>query len=192
MPSSRAVRSTRVPLRLAGAGQQLAARGELAAQAQELIQPRFSSEETAVAAGSSRSSTRSNSSRAAVMTFCSGRRRMAEALSAAPAAADGSCGASARNSRPRCITRTEKSHSAPPNGRLRRSVPLRDHRAERRFPAAWLQGRARIEHGGRRGVAPLDGLAVRQKNGLGKAPRTHNRSSSSKKSPPLRHAGRGR
>ena len=42
--------------------------------------------------------------------------------------------------------------------------------AERRSLQHGLQGRARIEHGGRRGVAPLDGLAVRQKNGLGEGP----------------------
>ena len=42
--------------------------------------------------------------------------------------------------------------------------------AERRSLQHGLQRRARIEHGGRRGVAPLDGLAVRQKNGLGEGP----------------------
>ena len=115
-----------------------------------------------------------------------------EALSAAPAAADGSCGASARNSRPRCITRTEKSHSEPPNGRLRRSVPLRDHRPNavpcsmgcRDAPGSSTADAAALRHWT---VSP----SVR-KTGWGKAPRTHNRSSSSKKSPPLRHAGRGR
>ena len=159
-----------VPLRLAGAGQQLAARGELAAQAQELIQP-------AVQLGGDGRGRRFLEVLHAVEQLT---RRRHDILQRT---AENGRGLERRPGRRRRLVRSVGQKQQAPLHRADGKITQRPAerqaqaqraparpQAERRSLQHGLQGRARIEHGGCRGVAPLDSLAVRQKNGLGEGP----------------------